>query len=308
MAEKTSIPLDLILVNSVDDLKLIRRIGPAIERRLHEAGIHTYSRLAEMSVESLAALLADMTGFSVQRLQQLDWIGQARQLADENKQKNMNIESELPERQHYALFSLELLLDEQNHVRRTRATNAQAQKEDAWAGWNLDRLAAFLAESAGIVFEMPQKEEPPAPIDADVVSESALVSGKPAGVLRVSEMHVSADEAENVQRLVLSHRPFNVTLKLDLSQAELRLNQPLDYLAIIYAKKMAGGSNHEIGRSEGRLKVTDCVDVEVPGIALPDGAYRIEAVVTLKLGANGENGRQNANLMAMMEGGLLQVY
>ena len=305
MAEKPSIPFGPITIGGMDDLKLIHGIGPAIEQRLHDAGIYTYARLAEMSVESLAALLADLTGFSAQRIEQRNWIGQARQLAGESKQNNANTEPELPERQHYALFSLELLLDEYNHVRRTRATHVQAQKEDAWAGWNPQRLVAFLVESSGALLEMQKKEELTEPA---AIPESARAADKPVGELRVSELNVRADEDTGVQRLIHSHQPFTILLKLDLSQAAVRADRPLDYLAIIYAKKVAGGSHREIGRSTGQLKAADHVDVEVPGMVLPDGAYRIEAVVTLKLGANGESGRQKENLMAMMEGGLLQVY
>jgi predicted RecB family nuclease len=41
-----------------DDLKVIRGIGPNLERRLHGAGIHTFQQLAELSVEQLEAMPA----------------------------------------------------------------------------------------------------------------------------------------------------------------------------------------------------------------------------------------------------------
>ena len=62
-----------------DDLKRIRGIGPAIERKLNAQGISTYRQIAGMSdadVEALDALL-DFRG----RIDRDDWVSQAAQLA-----------------------------------------------------------------------------------------------------------------------------------------------------------------------------------------------------------------------------------
>ncbi|HEY3474193.1 MAG TPA: helix-hairpin-helix domain-containing protein [Anaerolineales bacterium] len=61
-----------------DDLKVIRGIGPAIERKLNNAGIHTFAELSQMSPEQLEGILGKM----VKRLQdEDDLIAQARELA-----------------------------------------------------------------------------------------------------------------------------------------------------------------------------------------------------------------------------------
>ena len=62
-----------------DDLKRIRGIGPAIERKLNGQGITTYSQIAGMSdsdVEALDAVL-DFRG----RIERDGWVTQAEQLA-----------------------------------------------------------------------------------------------------------------------------------------------------------------------------------------------------------------------------------
>ena len=42
-----------------DDLKIIKGIGPAIEKKLNNAGIHTFDALARLSVEELENILGN---------------------------------------------------------------------------------------------------------------------------------------------------------------------------------------------------------------------------------------------------------
>lgn len=61
-----------------DDLKTIRGIGPAIEKKLNNAGIHTYAALAALSQQQLESIL----GNQLRRLQdEKDLIAQAKKLA-----------------------------------------------------------------------------------------------------------------------------------------------------------------------------------------------------------------------------------
>ena len=61
-----------------DDLKAIRGIGPAIEKKLNAAGINTFAALARLSKEQLEEIL----GSQVKRLQnENDLIAQAGKLA-----------------------------------------------------------------------------------------------------------------------------------------------------------------------------------------------------------------------------------
>ena len=61
-----------------DDLKVIKGIGPAIEKKLNQAGIRTYATLAALSPGDLENIL----GNRVKRLQdENDLIAQAKQLA-----------------------------------------------------------------------------------------------------------------------------------------------------------------------------------------------------------------------------------
>ena len=61
-----------------DDLKRIKGIGPAIEKKLNNAGIHTYAALAALNRDDLERIL----GNQIKRLQdEKDLIAQAKRLA-----------------------------------------------------------------------------------------------------------------------------------------------------------------------------------------------------------------------------------
>ena len=61
-----------------DDLKKIKGIGPAIEKKLNKAGIHTYAALAALSRADLEKIL----GNQINRLQdEKELIAQAKRLA-----------------------------------------------------------------------------------------------------------------------------------------------------------------------------------------------------------------------------------
>jgi large subunit ribosomal protein L21 len=61
-----------------DDLKIIKGIGPAIERKLNNAGIQTFAALARLTKKDLENIL----GSQVKRLQdENDLIAQAKKLA-----------------------------------------------------------------------------------------------------------------------------------------------------------------------------------------------------------------------------------
>src|SRR5690348_15660883 len=64
-----------------DDFKLIRGIGPAVEKRLNGVGIYTFAQLAILSPADVAAAVVDLASLSSERIIKQNWIGQARELA-----------------------------------------------------------------------------------------------------------------------------------------------------------------------------------------------------------------------------------
>jgi len=65
-----------------DDLKLIKGVGPAIEKTLNEMGIRNFNQIAEMSEYDIDRVAHRLKGFR-SRIYREDWIGQARELHDQ---------------------------------------------------------------------------------------------------------------------------------------------------------------------------------------------------------------------------------
>lgn len=65
-----------------DDLKMIKGVGPAIEKTLNEMGIFRYDQIAEMSEYDIDRVARRLKGFH-SRIYREDWIGQARDLLNQ---------------------------------------------------------------------------------------------------------------------------------------------------------------------------------------------------------------------------------
>ena len=141
-----------------DDLTLIKGIGPVIGHSLTEAGISTFEQLAACSPDELVARLGEASNVTADRIAKQGWIEEARQLTSERGAAPAPLTAgpvSAPERQHYATFMVELLLDEQNEVRRTRVVHIQEQNgtgrgENTWAGWEGGNLLGYFVEHAAL--------------------------------------------------------------------------------------------------------------------------------------------------------------
>jgi len=65
-----------------DDLKMIKGVGPAIEKTLNEMGIVRFQQIADMSEYDIDRVARRLKGFRT-RIYREDWIGQARELRDQ---------------------------------------------------------------------------------------------------------------------------------------------------------------------------------------------------------------------------------
>ena len=65
-----------------DNLKLIKGVGPAIEKTLNELGIQRFDQIAQMSEYDIDRVAHRLKGFR-SRIYREDWIGQARDLHDQ---------------------------------------------------------------------------------------------------------------------------------------------------------------------------------------------------------------------------------
>jgi hypothetical protein len=136
----------------VDDFKLINGIKRGIEKHLHAADIQTYAQLASLTPQKILSILGKGKGYSIRRIQEENWIGQARDLIPKNHQrKHVKRETIRPTiRQHYENFTIELLLDEKNLARRTHIVHIQSGDADTWAGWEAQQLFNFIIRHTGM--------------------------------------------------------------------------------------------------------------------------------------------------------------
>ncbi len=68
-----------IAENDTDDLKLIKGVGPVIEKTLNGLGIYRFNQIAEMSEYDIDRVAQQLKGFR-SRIYREDWVGQARNL------------------------------------------------------------------------------------------------------------------------------------------------------------------------------------------------------------------------------------
>jgi hypothetical protein len=151
-----------------DDFQQIQGIGAAIDRRLHGAGILTYGDLAALTPEQITTSLAGVAGLSPARIASQDWTGQAARLAGPAAPL---LPSEPDQR--YASFHVEFLLDVDDSVRRTKVHHHQSGTDEAWAGWDEDRLLALLRD------HIPHMSSQLPAEAADVPSSAASAAAEP---------------------------------------------------------------------------------------------------------------------------------
>ena len=65
--------------DDTDDLKMIKGVGPAIEKTLNDLGIYRFNQIAEMSEYDIDRVAQRLKGFR-SRIYREDWVGQARSL------------------------------------------------------------------------------------------------------------------------------------------------------------------------------------------------------------------------------------
>jgi hypothetical protein len=280
-----------------DDFRRIAGIGLAIERRLHDAGILTYQDLAARSPEQIAASLGDVAGLASARIASQDWTGQARRLAGPAA---LSLPSE--PNQYYASFHIELLLDVDGSVRRTKVHHHQSDKDEAWPGWDECRLIALLRDHVPLLAPrqpaeaadpqssaapttdqqetaVPSRSEPAAPSRSEPETVKLPMS-LPSSSVRIESLGLTREG----QR---SHRwapgePTPIGFTLHVSRASTQQPATFDFTADVTASSELGDNQRQLlGTTHGAVRVGEPLSVELTGQPLPRGLYRLEATVLI---------------------------
>jgi hypothetical protein len=341
MACKRTFASKAALPRTVDDLKHIHGIGPIIEKRLHGAGIYTFAQIASLSPEEITSRMPKL---SVNQVKKLGWISQARKLAPIRGKPVCKKEAAIAvSRQHYENFTFEFLLDEKNKIHRLRMVHVQSGDVDTWAEWNTERLMAFLAWHTGaclpcakpVMPTTPKTEHLPAPATSPsppsrVIEEITSLpqipvpighpspeaahpqlSPPPASTKTSSQIHLLewktllAGTNQPVRDL-FHDQAFDVRLMLDLSNTSLPGEPQLDFTTKLYAKKMGGGPHQLVSETQITVPYSKTVNLTIRGIALSQGLYRLEALLTLI--PTEASLIATHRMEAVFPGGLLQIY
>lgn len=288
-----------------DELKLIHGIGPALEKRMYAAGIRTFAQLAATTPRQLADLFKDMTGLSEDRIAKQNWIGQAHDLTEANLQA----------RQHYALFSVELLLDEENNVKRTLVNHGQAN-EKSWAGWNAAGLARYIEDQAmlRVIPETASAPETAAHMEPVMAGNPATSPAKPqrlSGDLRLTKVEMVAAGEPGPLGSLRASQPYSTLLLLDLNDvATTPKDVPFQYSAAVYLKKLDSGPHLAVNKAQGELSLSPAkkAQIDVEGQPLQAGIYQMDVLVSLYASSEASESTPGSRITAMTEGRLLQVY
>jgi hypothetical protein len=273
-----------------DDLQKIIGIGAALAARLADAGVTTYRELASHTPQRLAAL----TRVPSAKIVSQDWAGQARQLAG-------SALTEPEGQQKYATFLVELLIDADNTVRRTKTRHFQTDTEDSWPGWDDRRLIAVIRRKAALDVgaaqrPLPGPSSPPAPppIHAEGPSPAEegtrgtfRVAGEPTALRLTFQVGASlaageADQAAPGPAAGDVDRAAPGLTAGDADRAAPGLTAgDVDYAVEVAARALADGQFHSLAPADGTAVAGRPVTLELAGPPLPPGIHRLEATVTI---------------------------
>lgn len=220
---------------------------------------------------------------------------------DPAMEHRLNSKSNSTNGEYSAVFSVDLLLDNQNHIRRTHVVHVQSQKGNFWAGWNKDQLASFIYENASIRETIEKKPAVESLPKAEKHAEAQEIQGD----LHISEVEIQSESDKGAQRLVLVDEPFAVGLLLDMSKTPIPPQTLLQYQIEAHVKNLANGNRQKIGEDKGTFKSESLSPLMVNCHSLPQGSYRLDVCVILL--TNTEDLNSKSRLMAMTEGKLFRV-
>jgi hypothetical protein len=242
-----------------DDLEKIAGIGPALAQRLQKAGIRTYQDLAERTPDEVAEVLKDVGGVSIQRVTNQDWTGQARQLL------GAPVGASDPS-QRYASFHLELLLDADDRVRRTKVHHHQSDTVDTWPGWDEERLLSLLRDRVPLT-------------DVPKLAPAGDVPVTPSLFVRIEELAPIRDGRSPYVRG--PDEPTSVRLSMRVDPTEEPRVTNLDFTAEISARALGGRQLWHVGTRDGSIRINEPASIELTGPSLPPGLYRLVVNVVL---------------------------
>jgi hypothetical protein len=242
------------------DLKEVRGIGRKVEARLKEAGIMDLGQLARTPVNEVAAILAGLPGrFDADRILSENWLGQAAELAASSAGQAEAVETAAPVRHNFTIEVRRALAGGQ--IESSRIVHFQTRDEEAWSGWNPQRLVAFIEERSGML-PAAQRER----TGEEVASGPSVATGA-KGTSSDREvkpgLHTFAMVPGSGPDVSL-RGPIKATLIFDPAAVRLPAGQSVEVKTDVFVRQRPPSKNILVGRGRTRIGAAGRVRLEIP--------------------------------------------
>lgn len=250
---------------SLASFRELKGIGPAIEARLHEAGVYTWEALAEV-VEILSRLRAG-TGDTL------------RELAGQIEDRRSAAGAASPRRadgERSEAFVVRIAVAGDGRPVRSSVTHVRTQAEQPLLGWAPQELIRLIEEQAGLAGAAPPA---PAPPPALPTAEPPAPAPEPAAPPRATAEHLVVLDA--------GRAIGGSTRAIERAVATNRVGGPASFA---YRATLAGrpygqvaGSWTTLASQEGRGRPPARLPVRFEAVELPPGLQRLRLELALRL-------------------------
>ena len=245
----------------------LKGVGPAIEARLHEAGVFTWEALSQV-----AAALGGIRSATGETLQDLsDRIAEQASAVGASGPRPPNAERK-------EAFIVRIALADGGEPIRSTMTHVRTQTEQSSAGWSGDEVVRFIEEHANIL-----SAATPAAAEQPAAEEPAAVPAR-----RPSRVHVAVLDAGKA--IGGADRDIELVLATD----KVAGIPELDYQATLSGRPFGQGTDPlawtTLARQAGRVSVSDRLPLRFTAVALPPGVQRLRVEVALRFPEPTEDG------------------
>jgi hypothetical protein len=284
---------------SVDqsDLKKVKGIGLKVEARLKAAGIATIGQLARTPVNELAAILDELTGnFDADRIIREEWLSQAAALATVLA-ADMGEAEPLTRIRHNFTVEVQSASAGRDIVS-SRIVHVQTGDEATWAGWDRQRVVAFIEDRAGVrpaaTAVEPERAVPAETVPAETEPEPDAARsgwlGEPELPLHTFGI-VAATGPE-----VTAGRAITATVRFDAAALALPADRAARAKVDIYARRLSPGASILLGNAEAVFSPGEEVLIQIP-CQLPPSGQSQGLFAAVQLFAASEPGRTPSGVL-----------
>jgi hypothetical protein len=251
---------------TADAFHELPEITPALERRLHAAGILTFADLADLTPNEAEERLGKVPPTMARKLRTGAWVGEARARAEEasgppkeaHEQATTGSRDSGPTdhpQPRMEAFTLKLSLDADGAIERTTILHARSKVEEAWPGWASDRLQQFVQR-----YCPPSRRPTPEP------------SRKPAPVPQGGN-RLSVELSCGLHRA--TGQGEDMLLELDLGPQLAPESRQIGYTAELRAQALGTADLTPLATVTGSVRPGDGLKLAPSHVNLPEALHHI---------------------------------